>query len=152
MLIAGNHGDEYEGKLALINLARTLQRADVFGRVIIVPSFDFPAFKAGRRLSPLDDRNLNRVFPENALGSPTEMIARYVSDVLLPVADVVIDLHFGGFSLDYVQCALIRSGRNEEETSELLELAEVFGAPVILITRGSAGGGAITLNAVGREL
>ncbi|MFU1717858.1 succinylglutamate desuccinylase/aspartoacylase family protein, partial [Bacillus amyloliquefaciens] len=105
-----------------------------------------------RRLSPLDNGNLNRSFPGNALGSPTQMIAHYVSDVLLPMADLAVDLHSGGFSLDYVQCAVLRPGRTDEETKQVLELADVFGAPVTFISSGSTGGGATTLNAVSREL
>ncbi|WP_375779106.1 succinylglutamate desuccinylase/aspartoacylase family protein [Bradyrhizobium sp. ma5] len=152
VLIAGNHGDEYEGQIALMNLARELKQDDVAGRVIIIPSLNYPAVKAGRRVSPLDEGNLNRMFPGKALGSPTEMIAHYVSDVLLPMADLAVDLHSGGFSFDHMVCALIRPGRNSEETKQLLELVQVFGAPASFISNGDGGGGATTLNAVSREL
>ena len=152
LLIAGNHGDEYEGQLALMNIARGLRREDVSGRVIIIPSLNFPAVQAGIRVSPLDGGNLNRSFPGRALGTPTEMIAHYISDVMLPMADIAVDLHSGGFSLDYVQCALIRPGRTNEETDALFKLVQVFGAPVSFIGNGDGGGGATTLNAVAREL
>lgn len=152
LLVAGNHGDEWEGQLALRNLARTLQQVDVAGRVIIIPSLNFPAVKAGKRVSPLDNGNLNRLFPGNALGSPTQMIAHYVSDVLLPMADVAVDLHSGSYSMDCIPCAHIRAGRNENETRQVLELAELFGAPATIISDGAAGGGATTFNAVSGEL
>jgi N-alpha-acetyl-L-2,4-diaminobutyrate deacetylase len=42
-----NHGDEYEGPIALFELSRSLKREDVSGRVIIVPAMNQPAFAAG---------------------------------------------------------------------------------------------------------
>src|SRR5687767_4274777 len=49
LLTGGNHGDEYEGPVALFDLARTLDAAAVQGRVIIVPAMNYPAFRAGTR-------------------------------------------------------------------------------------------------------
>ena len=66
LLTGGNHGDEYEGPIALFDLARTLDPADLTGTVIIVPALNLPAFRAATRTSPIDRGNLNRSFP----GSP----------------------------------------------------------------------------------
>ena len=63
LLTGGNHGDEYEGPIALAKLASTLKSKDVNGRVIIVPFMNYPAFKTGARTSPIDAGNLNRSFP-----------------------------------------------------------------------------------------
>jgi predicted deacylase len=147
LLVAGVHGDEYEGPLALMNLARSLEPQDITGQVIIIPSLNFPAVRAGRRSSPLDGGNLNRAFPGHALGTPTEMIAHYLVEVLLPRVDLVVDLHAGGSSLDYVHCAMIRPGRSADEQRSLLELLRIFGAPVSFVTAGQGGGGATTLQA-----
>jgi N2-acetyl-L-2,4-diaminobutanoate deacetylase len=38
LLTGANHGDEYEGPIALFDLARTLKPGDIAGRVIIVPA------------------------------------------------------------------------------------------------------------------
>ncbi|TGT13004.1 N-alpha-acetyl diaminobutyric acid deacetylase DoeB, partial [Mesorhizobium sp. M8A.F.Ca.ET.213.01.1.1] len=46
LLTGGNHGDEYEGPLALYELARMLDPKDVSGTVIIVPAMNYPAFRA----------------------------------------------------------------------------------------------------------
>jgi predicted deacylase len=99
--MAGNHGDEYEGQIAVSNLARQLDPAEICGRIILLPMVNFPAAQAGLRTSPVDEGNLNRLFPGNAMGSPTEIIAHYVEDVLMPMADYAIDLHSGGNSLYY---------------------------------------------------
>ncbi|MGB3289672.1 MAG: succinylglutamate desuccinylase/aspartoacylase family protein [Burkholderiaceae bacterium] len=147
LLTAGNHGDEYEGQVALIRLARELNSENVRGRVIIIPSLNFPAVDAGRRVSPVDNGNLNRLFPGLANGSPTEMIAHYVDSVLLPQCDLVIDLHSGGRSLEYTPCALARHSSDPEQSRHISELLEVFGAPVSILTDGAGGGAATTLYA-----
>ena len=75
LLIAGNHGDEYEGQVALGKLIRSLKAEEVRGRIIILPSANFPAAMAGMRTSPLDEGNLNRSFPGDPYGGPTAQIA-----------------------------------------------------------------------------
>jgi uncharacterized protein len=151
LLVAGNHGDEYEGQVALLQLAREIAAGDVRGRMIVLPALNFPAVLAGRRVSPLDGGNLNRLFPGNPFGSPTEMIAHYVCDVLLPMADVVVDLHSGGRSLQYVASTLVRPGRNNEEQKALLGLMTHFGAPISFVSNGVGGGGLTTLAAAAQE-
>ncbi|MGY5795616.1 succinylglutamate desuccinylase/aspartoacylase family protein len=147
LLIAGTHGDEYEGQIALMRLSRKLKPSDIKGRVIILPALNFPAVKAGRRVSPIDEGNLNRLYPGRAHGTATEMIAHYVTEVLLPMTDLVVDLHAGGRSLDYLPSALIRPGATTKQHEKLLELLDVFGAPIGFITDGSGGGGNTTLPA-----
>src|SRR5437764_8855976 len=75
LLMAGNHGDEYEGQVALGRLIRDLDPAEVRGHIIILPSANFPAAMAGTRTSPLDQGNLNRSFPGDPTGGPTAQIA-----------------------------------------------------------------------------
>src|SRR5215470_8203715 len=55
LLMAGNHGDELEGQVALGRLIRELDPGEVHGRLTILPSANFPAAMAGSRTSPLDD-------------------------------------------------------------------------------------------------
>jgi uncharacterized protein len=151
LLIAGTHGDEYEGQIALLELARQIEPADINGRLIVLPALNFPAVEAGRRVSPIDEGNLNRLYPGKAHGTATEMIAHYVTEVLLPMADLVVDLHSGGRSLDYVPCAMIRPSSDPARHRRLLELVRVFGAPVSYLTDGKGGGGNTTLPAVAEQ-
>jgi predicted deacylase len=151
LLTAGNHGDEYEGQIALLRLAKSLQAADIRGRVIIIPSLNYPAVAAGRRASPLDEGNLNRLFPGRANGGPTEAIAHYVTEVLFPLSDLVIDLHSGGRSLDYAHCALAQEGGDATQRAAAEQLLRVFGAPFSIFTSGKGGGGATTLYAAAAQ-
>jgi N-alpha-acetyl-L-2,4-diaminobutyrate deacetylase len=102
LLTGGNHGDEYEGPVALFDLARTLDPKTVSGAVIIVPAMNYPAFRAGTRTSPIDKGNLNRSFPGGPAGTVTEKIADYFQRELLPRADIVFDIHSGGKTLDFL--------------------------------------------------
>ena len=105
ILTGANHGDEYEGPVALAKLANSLAPEEIIGRVIIVPFFNFPAFRAGRRTSPLDGGNMNRLFPGRPDGTPTEKMADYFQRHLLPITDFVLDIHAGGKTLDFVPFA-----------------------------------------------
>src|SRR6187402_157958 len=46
LVMAGNHGDEYPGQVAILKLVRELQPEQVKGRVILVPALNLPAAKA----------------------------------------------------------------------------------------------------------
>jgi len=138
LLMAGNHGDEYEGQVALSNLIRALQPEQVQGRVIILPAANLPAAMAGTRLSPIDQGNLNRAFPGDPQGTPTSAIAHYIGSVLYPMADYLHDLHSGGSSLRYLPfCSMRKSGDDAVDERQLAAL-RAFGAPLSLVWAYSA--------------
>ncbi|MBR8149218.1 N(2)-acetyl-L-2,4-diaminobutanoate deacetylase DoeB [Burkholderia vietnamiensis] len=129
LLTGGNHGDEYEGPVALSKLAGSLKAADVTGRVIVVPFMNYPAFRAGRRTSPIDAGNLNRSFPGRPDGTVTEKIADYFQRHLLPLATHVLDIHAGGRTLDFVPFAAIHVLENREQEARCERAMRAFGAP-----------------------
>lgn len=129
LLTGGNHGDEYEGPIALYDLARTLRAEDVSGRIIIVPAMNYPAVRAGRRTSPIDKGNLNRSFPGRPDGTPTERIADYFSRCLLPLADIVLDFHSGGRTLEFLPYAAAHVLEDKEQEARAFAAVESFGAP-----------------------
>ncbi len=141
LFVSGNHGDEYEGQVALCKLARTLAPDSIRGRVIILPMANFPAAKAGRRTSPLDNGNLNRIFPGDPDGTVTEQIAHFMEAVLVPLADYVCDLHSGGSSLMYTPCSLVVRPQDPARLDRLVDLMRAFGAPKGFVTIGGNGTG-----------
>ncbi len=151
LLIAGNHGDEYEGQVALGRLIRALDPAEVQGRIIILPSANFPAAMAGSRTSPLDQGNLNRSFPGDPTGAPTAQIAYYIETELLPRCDFVLDLHSGGSSLTYLPSTLARRPDTAEGVERATELMRVFGAPIGYLVAGG-GWGEMTLTAAAHRV
>lgn len=133
LLTGGNHGDEYEGITALMKLANSLKAEDVHGRVIIVPMMNMPAAMAGRRTSPMDGGNLNRSFPGDPDGTVTERIADYFTRYLVPLADVVLDLHSGGRTLDILPFGASHLLEDKEQQRQALEGAIAFGAPYAMM-------------------
>lgn len=129
LLTGGNHGDEYEGPLALFELARTLKIEDVRGGVIIVPAMNYPAFRAGTRTSPIDRGNMNRSFPGRPDGTVTEKIADYFQRELLPRADVVLDFHSGGRTLDFIPFCAAHILPDEALSRKAFAAVEAFSAP-----------------------
>jgi len=129
LLTGGNHGDEYEGPLALYDLARTLDPKDVSGTVIIVPAMNYPAFRAGTRTSPIDKGNMNRSFPGRPDGTVTEKIADYFQRHLLPRADFVLDFHSGGKTLDFLPFCAAHVLPDKEQERKAFAAVATFSAP-----------------------
>lgn len=129
LLTGANHGDEYEGPIALFELARTLRAEEVTGRVIIVPAMNYPAFCAGSRTSPIDRGNLNRSFPGRPDGTVTQKIADYFTRHLLPLADVVLDFHSGGKTLDFLPFAAAHILPDKDLEARAFAAVEAFSAP-----------------------
>ncbi|HEV8259083.1 MAG TPA: succinylglutamate desuccinylase/aspartoacylase family protein, partial [Casimicrobiaceae bacterium] len=147
LLVAGNHGDEYEGQIALIRLCQTLEPTHVRGRVIVLPAANLPAVVASRRSSPLDNGNLNRAFPGDPDGGPTAMIAHYIESVLLPMTSYALDLHSGGASLVYSPCALVRDQGTPEHVAKTFAALEAFGPSLAYVTDGRNQGAERTFHA-----
>jgi N-alpha-acetyl-L-2,4-diaminobutyrate deacetylase len=129
LLTGANHGDEYEGAIALAKLANTLRAEGVSGCVIIMPFMNYPAFRAGTRTSPIDRGNLNRTFPGKPDGTVTEKIADYVQRYLLPRADFVLDIHSGGRTLDFLPFAAIHVLEDKAQQARCSAAMAAFNAP-----------------------
>lgn len=138
LLMAGNHGDEYEGEISLVRLARLLEPAHIRGSVTIIPFANAPAVMAARRRSPLDEGNLNRAFPGEANGTPTQRIAHFLEHVLFPKHDVVMDLHSGGTSMEHLLCALIERQGPPEQFAEATRLMQAMALPYGFIAENGA--------------
>jgi N-alpha-acetyl-L-2,4-diaminobutyrate deacetylase len=132
LLTGANHGDEYEGPIALFNLARRSNISNISGRVIIVPAMNFPAFQSCDRVSPIDDINMNRTYPGKPDGTVTQIIADYFSRTLLPMTDIALDIHSGGKTLDCLPFAASHILDNKEQEATCEAAAKAFGAPYLL--------------------
>lgn len=133
ILEGGNHGDEYEGPIALGEMIRDLDPAVVSGRLIFIPAINQPAVTAAYRTSPIDGINLNRTFPGDPMGTTTRQIAAFVHDVLFPMGDVFMDLHSGGSSLDIIPSAVIEPGKTPEQHAANTAAALAFGTPITVV-------------------
>ncbi len=141
LLVAGNHGDEWEGQIALSKLIHALDAQHIRGRLVILPGANFPATQAGLRTSPIDDGNLNRLFPGDPTGTVSQQIAFWIEHVLLPGFDVSLDLHSGGSSLCYLPSTLAYRVPDRQWMARTLDLINAFGAPVANIVTSPPSGG-----------
>lgn len=152
LMTGANHGDEYEGPVALVELAATLRAGDIRGRVIVVPFMNHPAFRAGTRTSPIDRGNLNRSFPGRADGTVTEKIADYFSRVLVPMADLVLDFHSGGRTLGFLPFAAAHRLEDRAQEAACRAAVQAFGAPysMMMVEIDSVGLYDTTVEAMGK--
>lgn len=132
LLTGANHGDEYEGSVAIMHLMHALKLDELKGRLILIPALNFPAYLNGTRTSPVDKGNLNRLFPGDPNGTPTQMIAHYIETELMPKADYILDFHAGGITMDYVPMLFVNRPVDQAAADKTEMLIKAFAAPRVM--------------------
>ena len=135
-LIAGNHGYEYPPILALQQLRSQIDPAKLSGTVMMVHVANMPSF-LGRTVyfSPIDGKNLNRVYPGRTDGTVSERIAYAITTEIIEKADYVLDLHCGDgneWLRPYVYQMV--TGRQEMDAA-IARLVLAFGIDHIVVDR-----------------
>ncbi|RMF85491.1 MAG: succinylglutamate desuccinylase, partial [Nitrospinota bacterium] len=132
-VIAGIHGAEYASIEAVIRLGQSIEPAAMRGSLLLFPCLNLPAFwERSMFVCPLDQKNLNRVFPGNAQGSFSEVLAHsFFSEVFLHV-DYLIDVHGGDLVEDLIPFAIFQETGNPEVDRRSEGMARSFGLPYIL--------------------
>ncbi len=96
VLTAGVHGAEYPPILALQRLRATIDPGDLAGTLVLVHVANMPSYlKRTIYYSPVDGKNLNRVFPGKADGTLSERIAFTLTRDIIDRADALVDIHCG---------------------------------------------------------
>lgn len=95
-MTASIHGDETIGVEIARRLVETLKETEVHGTVKIMSVASPLAFEAANRNTPVDQVNMNRIFPGRYDGTITEIQARTIADKFLCDLDAYIDIHAGG--------------------------------------------------------
>jgi N-alpha-acetyl-L-2,4-diaminobutyrate deacetylase len=72
---------------------------------------------------------MNRSFPGKPDGSVTQKIADYFQRTLLPMADIVLDFHSGGKTLDFLPFCAAHIVPDKDQEAKAFELVSAFGAP-----------------------
>lgn len=134
-LIAGTHGSEVAPIIALQRLRAQLDPAQLRGAVIMVHVANMPSF-LGRTIyySPVDRKNLNRVYPGRAEGTVSERIAHAITREVIERADYVVDMHAGdGNESLRPYTYWMPLGLDRRVDSAALDLALAFGHDHIVI-------------------
>ena len=136
-LVAGNHGYEYPPILALQEFRALLDPAKLSGTIIMVHVANMPSF-LGRTVyfSPVDGKNLNRVYPGKADGTVSERIAHAITKEVIEKADYLLDLHCGDGN-ESLRPYVYQTVTGQAKIDEAINgLALAFGIDHILVDRG----------------
>ncbi|WP_116085575.1 succinylglutamate desuccinylase/aspartoacylase family protein [Tropicimonas sp. IMCC34011] len=123
---AAIHGDEVIGVEIVRRLLKLRQLGSIAGTILAVPIVNTFGFLNHSRYLP-DRRDLNRSFPGSAGGSLAARLAHLFLTEVVMRSDIGIDLHSA--AIHRMNLPQIRIAGQDEQ---LMELAETFGAPVIL--------------------
>ncbi|MDB9838551.1 M14 family metallopeptidase [bacterium] len=123
---AGIHGDEVIGVEIVRRLLRAPNLDALKGTLIVIPIVNAFGFINHSRYLP-DRRDLNRMFPGTLGGSLASRLAHLFLNEIVMRSDLGIDLHSA--AIHRTNLPQIRISPDNPRTAEL---AEVFGAPVIL--------------------
>ncbi|RLF56901.1 MAG: hypothetical protein DRN27_08845 [Thermoplasmata archaeon] len=95
LINAAIHGEELNGIEVVNRIFEKIDPAALHGTIIGVPVVNALAFRARSRADPIDNKNLNRVFPGKKYGTVTERIAYHFFHQIVKKVDFGIDLHTG---------------------------------------------------------
>lgn len=129
-LVAGAHGDDYDGRIALHKLINDIAPEDITGCLIIVPTMNPLAAAAGTQNCPTDNMDLNASFPGKTKNGITANIAAVLHEQILSPADLIIEFQSGGLSTEFTPLAAVHfdaQNRTQQQLSEQSMIA--FGAP-----------------------
>lgn len=93
LIIAGVHGDEFEGPAAIQDLMLEIEPTEVQGSIIFVPVANPSAFASATRRHPLDNGDVNRSFPGSLNGGPTQQLAHDIFHEFALNASSILSLH-----------------------------------------------------------
>lgn len=135
-LIAGTHGYEYPPIIALQRVRREIDPAALAGTVIMVHVANMPSF-LGRTIyySPVDGKNLNRVYPGRADGTVSERIAHAITTMVIDRADYIVDLHSGDGNEALRPYSYWMLSGNAELDSLTRQMTVAFGLDHIVVDR-----------------
>jgi predicted deacylase len=141
VITGGVHGGEFIGLDATTRLAGLLEPDDVAGRLVICPVANPPAVYGGRlNISPLDGVNINRVFPGDKDGGPTDRMAAWLFEHLIDGADAYVDLHSGGIDQHLLDFVGYRLTGDDELDAKNKAMAHAVGYELVIFGTSPDGG------------
>jgi predicted deacylase len=138
LVTAGVHGSEYVSIDAAVRLGASLNPRSVKGQVLCLPVMNPSAFwERTAYVSPVDNLNLNRVFPGKPKGTFSERVAHCLVERAVRHADAFIDLHGGDIPEALVPFNLWYETGNAAVDEKSRRMAEIFGAAALITQRSS---------------
>ncbi len=138
LVTSGIHGSEYPSIDAAVQLAAKLDASELRGQVLCLPLMNPAAFwERTPYVSPIDNLNLNRVFPGKPLGSFSERLAHHLVERAMRHADAYLDLHGGDIPEALVAFTMYEETGDPALDGRSRAMADAFGAPALLVQRRS---------------
>jgi predicted deacylase len=136
-LISGTHGYEYAPIIASQRLRQTLDPQQINGTVIMVHVANMPSFlKRTIYYSPVDGKNLNRMYPGKQDGTISQRIAYAITKEIIEKSDYLLDLHCGDGNESLRPYSYWMTTDNAEVDEKSKQLALAFGLDHIVIDNG----------------
>ncbi len=135
-LVAGNHGYEYAPILALQRVRAQLDPKALRGTLILVHVANMPSF-LGRTIyySPVDRKNLNRVYPGRRDGTLSERIAYAITTEVIEKCDMLVDVHCGDGNESLRPYVYMPVTGDPRMDAAVREMALAFGIEYIVVDR-----------------
>lgn len=131
---AGIHGSEYVSIAALRRVALALDPVEVTGSLVAALVSNPPAFAARSiYVNPLDGKNLNRAFPGDAQGTPTERLAAWLHSRIIEGSDRFVDMHCGDMNEALISFAGYEETGNPEVDDVARRMAEAYGLDFMVV-------------------
>ena len=132
-IVTNTHGDEFLATIAIRQFILGLDTDRLKGRVVVVSVANPMATAAFGRQTPEQHgrTDLHEVYPGNARGNTTQMIAAAITANVLHHVDALIDFHSGGSGGRLQARVDYNSKAPEELRNRNLALARAFGAPFV---------------------
>lgn len=143
---AAIHGDEIIGVEIVRRLLRAKNLDRLAGTLLAVPIVNTLGFMNHSRYLP-DRRDLNRCFPGGTKGALASRLANLFMEEIVKKSDIGIDLHSA--AIHRTNLPQIRVSPSKPET---MELAKIFGAPIILTSKVREGSLRHSAHAVGVDI
>ena len=136
VITAGIHGCEYAPINTLYELYEQLVIKKVNGKIILMPIVDIKGFIEKKMfVCPVDNKNINRVFPGKETGSYSEQLIYYIFNKYIKKADYYIDLHCADLIEDMMPFIEIHESGNSNIDKESKKMAEYYGIKDITIKK-----------------
>ena len=130
---AGVHSREYIGIETLIRLAQELTPEMVRGTILLLHCCNYKGFLSrSSDVMPQDGKNLNRVFPGAADGTPTQKLAAFLESEIISHTDYLVDLHSGGFCEALVPHVYYHGAAKPSVCAESFRIAELTSAKFLV--------------------
>lgn len=124
---SGLHGCEYDSIEAAIRITNAFSPDMISGRLIVLPIINLPSFEQKTAfVNPLDNVNMNRIFPGDPKGTISRRIAQKIFSELVLQSNYLIDLHGGDLTESIQSHVMVKITGREEVDSMSRKMAEAF--------------------------